>query len=158
MKANTRPQLRSIRRTWTLIADRSRALIYQTNGNSTPKLVEDVDHPEGRLKDGSINADRPGRTKDRKGAGKHAFGKEFGPSKMVAIQFAKELAANLEKAANRGDFEDLVLVAPPSFLGLIRDELGTSSSRRLAASIRKDLVTQSAAERKLSLKRLLEKI
>ena len=92
--------------------------------------VATLDHPEGRLKSQSIDADRPGRSFESAGAKRHAMSREVDPKKQEAIAFAKEVAERLESARVHGEMDRLILVAAPEFLGLLRDDL-TSELRRM---------------------------
>ena len=79
--------------TWILVAHRAGARLFENKGPGKGlSLVENIDHPEGRLKDHDINADRPGRAFDNLGAGRHGMGKEVSPTQHVSQQFAKSLA------------------------------------------------------------------
>lgn len=52
---------------------------------------------------------------------------------------AKELAHALEEGSRTGQYERLILVAPPRFLGELRDLLSPRVEARIVASIHHDL-------------------
>jgi protein required for attachment to host cells len=61
------------------------------------------------------------------------------PKEAESQRFAERLADFLEEAIANRRFDDLVLVAPPHFLGVLRGALGAQSTKRLRASVDKDL-------------------
>ena len=71
----------------------------------------------------------------------------------AAWRFAATLAELLRQAAAEGKYEDLVVVAPPRFLGLVRGELDPQVQKRLQVSLDKDYSKRSVRE----LKELLQK-
>jgi protein required for attachment to host cells len=126
--------------TWILIADRAQARVFENNGPGTGlRLVREVPHPAGRLKNQDINADKPGRSFDSHGQGRHAMSKEHEPTEHVAQMFAKELSTLLEEARTHNRYHKLVLVAEPGFLGELRASLNTPTSALVSDSVRKDL-------------------
>lgn len=54
--------------------------------------------------------------------------------------FGVELARHLEEARAEGRYEELVLVAAPAFLGVLRDQLSGVARSALVGEIGKDLV------------------
>ena len=107
--------------TWILIADSSRARIFSTDSPSSPlEELEGFSHAESRLHDRDMTADLPGKNREG-GVGAHAFEQKTDPKKQEAINFAHSLADHLEASRNANQFEQLMIVAEPSFLGLLRD-------------------------------------
>ena len=86
------------------------ALQYSTEELSQSRLVEleTLEHPEGRLRSPSIDADRPGRSFESAGVKRHAMSREFDPKKQEAIAFAKQVAERLESARHEGEMERLI--------------------------------------------------
>lgn len=54
--------------------------------------------------------------------------------------FGAELARHLEEARAEGRYDELVLVAAPAFLGVLRDQLSGVARSALVGEIGKDLV------------------
>lgn len=126
--------------TWILIAHRGGArLLAHTGPGRGLQLLDDIPHPEGRLKDGDINADRPGRAFDIIGAGRHAMSKEQSPSEHVTEQFAKTLVERLQQGRNDNRYDALVLVAEPRVLGELRAALDAPTAARVTATLDKNL-------------------
>ncbi|WP_290647907.1 host attachment protein [Aquisalimonas sp.] len=139
--------------TWVVVANRARARFFSLSSPKGPLTeVQDLVHPEGRLHDQDINADRPGRSFDTSGKGRHAMGKRHSPSEQEAIRFAHTVGDQLAKQHYEGAFERLVLTAPPHFLGLLRDALPAAVTESIVMEIDKDL---AAVERTDEIRELL---
>lgn len=126
--------------TWILVAHRGGARLFENAGPGKGlTLVETVDHPEGRLKNGEINSDRPGRAFDKFGAGRHGMSTEQEPTERVAQRFAKELGEKLAQGRVQNRYAKLVLVAEPRFLGELRNSLDAPTTALVSATLDKDL-------------------
>ena len=124
-----------------LIADQSRARMFISSGNGSElREVEGFVHPRGRQRDGDVMADRPGRVRSTSGGPAVAALPPHANQKEVeAGRFATQLADVLRTAHQRGTFDQLAIVAPPRFLGLMRDSLDEQTTRRLVACVDKEL-------------------
>lgn len=128
-------------KTWILIAHRAGARIFENDGPGTGlKHVDAIAHPEGRLEDKALGSDKPGRSFDSHGPGRHALGKEHGPAETVAQEFAHALAARLDAGRTQHAYGKLVLVAEPRFLGMLRAALTPQTAALVSAAVEKDLV------------------
>jgi protein required for attachment to host cells len=126
--------------TYVLVANRSTASLYQTQGpNTAPTLVQTFEHPEGRLKSIDINSDRPGRGFDRTGGGRHAMSREEDPIERIAREFALQLAGYLERARGQNEFDQLGIIAPPRMLGYLREALSKQTRALVYGELSKDL-------------------
>lgn len=142
---------------WIVVANNSKARIF-TLAPPAPRLkhpeapparlveVAKLDHPEGRLKSQSIDADRPGRSFESAGMKRHAMSREVDPKKQAAIAFAKEVAERLELALHQGELDHLVLVAAPEFLGLLRDNMTADLGARIEKELNLNIVEMTAEE------------
>jgi protein required for attachment to host cells len=126
--------------TWILVGDASRARLFSTNGKGKPwQLVKEFEHPESRLKGLDIMADRPGRMQQSTTGAKPGMEPGTPPKEVEAIRFAQSLAGEIQTAHGRNAFESLVLVAPPDFLGLLRQSLSNPVHKRIRHTVAKDL-------------------
>ncbi len=129
--------------TWFLVADSSRAKLYDVEKRTAPFVeIEDFIHPEGRLHEGDLVSDRPGSDGGSVGQGRRVFDDQTSAREQEDIRFAATLAERLEKARNDGNLQRLVLVAPPAFLGLLRDKLSKEVMSHVSKQIDKNLVQQ----------------
>lgn len=127
--------------TWILVARRSGATIFSSLGTDHPiDLVREIDHPQGRLKAGNIDSDRPGRSFDRGGEGRHALSTEESPTEHVDERFTAELAQDLERARHAGEFDGLVVVAAPKLLGRLRAAFSDNTRKQVIGELAKDLI------------------
>lgn len=132
--------------TWILIADSTRARIFTADTpSSTLEEIEDFSHVEGRLHDREITSDLPGRIKSVGGGG-HAFEQPTDPKKHEADNFAHRVAQYLEDAHNANRFEQLLIVAAPSFLGLLRNNLPEQIKKLVHFELDKDITMLSVAD------------
>lgn len=69
-----------------------------------------------------------------------------GPREHSAKVFAREVGRYLDKARNEHRFDELVLVAPPKFLGALRKELGKEVEKMVADELPKDLSSFNARD------------
>ena len=134
-----------------VVADQSEARFYDTERpRGRLQLAGRLTDPTAHLHDRDLKSDRPGRvfTSATAGGGRrgatahHATGGERRPRKMQAQRFARRIATELEKARRENRFDGIVVMAGPSFLGLLRDALPAGLRACVAAEIRKDLVHQ----------------
>ena len=126
--------------TWIIVADSARARIFSMDDVRSPlQEVKDMVHPAGRLREQNLGSDQQGRTFDSKGQGRHAKEGDVSIKKQEAINFSKEIAAYLDTECNKNQFEKLVLIAPPEFLGLLRKDLSGTTRQHVTREISKDL-------------------
>ena len=130
---------------WIVAAQSSCAKILETE---TPlgalREVELLEHPAARAHQRDLMSDRPGRSFDSGGEGRNAMESEVEPKHHEAMVFAKQIAARLESGRIAGDFQELVLVAGPEFLGLLRHSLSDATKQHISKTIDKNLVHMDA--------------
>ncbi|MDO9424010.1 MAG: host attachment protein [Methylobacter sp.] len=132
--------------TWILVADSTRARIFTADTSASPlEEIEDFSHTEGRLHDRDITSDLPGKIKSVGGGG-HAFEQPTDPKKHEADNFAHIVAQYLEDAHNTNRFEQLLIVAPPSFLGLLRNHLPEQIKKLVRFELDKEITMLSVAD------------
>lgn len=132
--------------TWILVADSTRARIFTAETpSSLLEEIEDLAHMESRLHDRDITSDLPGKIKSEFGAG-HAFEQPTDPKKHETDNFAHRIAQDLEKAHNAKKFEQLLIVAEPSFLGLLRNCLPEQIKKQICFELDKNITMLSAAD------------
>ena len=140
--------------TWVVVADSSRGKIFvqDTHGNALQERV-DLIHPGARLRGEKLTSDRSGRHTGAYGQGSHVFDARTEAKEHEVETFAKEIAERLETGRTSGQFQKLVLMAPPAFLGVLREQLGDEVRKLVVEEIAKDLVTHSADEVRKHLRR-----
>ena len=131
-----------------VVADGSEVLFYNGDSYRGPLyLAGRMTDPSVRLHDRDLVTDRPGRKPDRGAVGRngsatHATGGEESPRKHETQVFARRVAGELERASRTDGFDRVVVMAGPTFLGLLRNELSPSLRQKIVAEVPKDLVRQ----------------
>ncbi|MDD1605552.1 MAG: host attachment protein [Methylococcaceae bacterium] len=144
--------------TWIVVANNSIARFFTAESESSSLTeIETLTHLEGRLHDREITSDFPGKIKGE-GAVGHAFEQPTDPKKHEADNFAHLVAKHLEAAHNEHKFEQLLLVAEPSFLGLLRNQLSGQIKKRVCFELDSNIVTLSADEIRTHLPEHLPKL
>jgi len=124
-----------------LVADQAEAIFYDSSSLETaPKEVARISDPTAHLHDRDLVSDRPGRSYESVGGQRHAIERENDPRAREAIRFAKRISRRLDEARRKGEFDELIVVAGPPFLGVMREELSRPTRQRVVHEIRKDLV------------------
>jgi protein required for attachment to host cells len=124
-----------------LVADQAEAIFYDAPSlDARPKEVGRISDPLGHQHDRDFGSERPGRSYESVGGARHAIERENGPRYQEAVRFARRISCRLDDALHRDEFDELIVVAGPPFLGLVRSELSEQARRCVVHEIRKDLV------------------
>ncbi len=122
-----------------VVADGTKALFLRNKGDGAhlDLAVDDVmtqDNPPTREQ----GADQPGRSGNS--VGSHRSAMEQTDFKTLGEEkFAVEIAEKLYKGANKNVYDQLVLVAGPNLLGVLRRELHQEVTRRIVGEVPKTL-------------------
>ena len=128
--------------TWILIANRSSASLFESDWpGKSMRRVQDIAHPKGRMQNKDIDADKPGRSFDSSGKGRHAMSTEQEPTEHIAQQFALDLAELLNKGRVTHAYDKLVLMAEPKFLGVLRAALDKNTAALVVQTVNKELLS-----------------
>jgi len=130
--------------TWILVADRARARILETAAGSTPVEIACFSEPDARAGEATLTTDRPPTVNESVGGARHSIEPHTPIRDKITKRFARVLCDALEKGHNEGRFEQLVLVAPPRFLGALHAALGKPLRERVAREIPHDLTALPA--------------
>lgn len=130
--------------TWIVVADSSRARIFEApNRGRQIEEIMDMVNLAGREAMQDIVTDNHDRFQTAGAAGtpngSHSMGRAEHPAEHEIEMFAKRLSAYVDKARTQVRYDQLCLVAPPKFLGLLRGNLAKESHKLLKREISKDL-------------------
>ena len=132
--------------TWAAVADGGKALILVNDGtDQTPawRVVakNKIENPATRQQ----GTDKPGR---RSGAGSDQLSamETTNWHEFEKAHFVDEFAGRLNRAAERGLFERLILAAPPAVLGRLRPALSARVAACVVAEIGRDLTGHPVGE------------
>ena len=133
--------------TWVVVAESSRAKIYEMDSPQAPlRDIREFTHPDSRKHEHDLTSDLPGRAFDSMGRNRHAMEANMSAKQHEALLFAQQLSHYLESSRLDKEFDDLIIVSAPAFLGLLRKNLTDATSRRVIQEIDKNLVQHDAAE------------
>ncbi len=134
--------------TWLLVADASKARLYsmhkalffkEQNSNHL-ELIGEFTHAESRMKGTELVSDRMGEF------GSGSFVENTQPKEHEAEQFAHELLGKLNAGRKEGCFRDLIIVAPPAFMGLLHKHMPHEVHKLVSQKIEKDYTQQTVRE------------
>ncbi len=124
---------------WVLVADGEKALFIRNEGDAKfPNLQVMRELSQENPPTREQASDKPGRFNDGPSPHRSAV-QETDWHKIGKLRFADEIAEKLYKAAHRGDFDHLVIAAPPLVLGELRKKLHGQVADRVVAEIPKTL-------------------
>ena len=136
--------------TWILAADGTRARIFETMDGKEVHELDDLMNPHGRDQNRDINTDKDlrnhgGGTAAHKLAG-HDYEPDVSPVQHEEIKFAKRIGEYLDKASAEHKFDELCVIAPPEFMGRLRENMGQNAKRASKEELVKDISWFSEAE------------
>lgn len=130
--------------TWVLVADKSRARLFDWQSRDVLSEIKTFVHPESRLHEQDLVTDRRGRAFDSAGEGRHAQQPSTSARQHEAESFAKELVSMLDHGRSRQEYERVVIMAAPQFLGQLRDEMPSELQKVVLQEVNKNLAQESA--------------
>lgn len=133
-----------LNRTWIVVADgaKARILLYKTHQKGVQQLPDGEFH-DSHLSTHDLVTERQPRVHDSVGHARHAIEPRIDPHDQRETQFLGRLAAHLDDAEQRGEFEHLVVVAPATAMGELRKAFSPHLQKRLFAEIVHDYAHQS---------------
>lgn len=115
--------------TWVLVCDGRHARIFEASGKGRLDFLGAYGTELPPTRD--IDADRPGRTFDSAGPGRHAMEPRHDAHRQGKSNFLHEMADRLDRSCRSRDFDNLVVIAPPTALG----DLRSAFSKRLQSAL-----------------------
>lgn len=128
-----------------LVTDGSKTLMMRNEGDALyPELSvvahREIDNPPNREQ----LADAPGVSFSSMGGARNSY-QQTDIHRLQEDRFAMEAAEALAKAID-GNEADIIVVAPPATLHVLRDHYTSAIRKRLIAEVDKDLVKTPTAE------------
>lgn len=129
-----------------VVADGAKALFFRNEGDGEhPNLVVERKDEQDNPPDREQSSDAPGRSFASFSPGRSAY-EETDFHQLEEDRFAADTAELLNRRALEGDFDSLVIVAPPRTLGELRKHLHKEVQKRIAAEIPKTLTGHPVPE------------
>ena len=148
----------NLRVQWILVAQRAGAKLYQSSPAGTHlKLLRDIPHPKGRLKDRDLISDKAGRMFSNQAGSpaRSATDGEKSAHDHDAEVFALELARILDQGRTQNSYDQVVLVAEPGFLGKLQAVLSKPTADKVNGVYEKELTKMTEHELTLRLSSLM---
>ena len=104
------------------------------------QLLSTLENPEASRREADFASDRPGRSFDSFGRGRHAMEPGHSGHEHELSRFAQQVADKINAAFAAGSVAKLVLLAEPKFLGLLRTRLSHAAAAGIVLEASKNLV------------------
>jgi protein required for attachment to host cells len=133
---------------WVVVANAARARVLEETGQpGIYSHLADLVHPASRQKGMALDSDRSGHVESLgHNTGSSAYQPRTNSREREHDQFAREVAATLNKGVAAGQCAGLVLVASNPFLGHLKAHLGEQANKRLLRTVASDYTTVPDAE------------
>ena len=109
------------------------------------KNLREFAHSASRDKGVDLDSDRPGHYQSH-GNGHGAYNPATTPKQNEAQHFAIELAKELEQGRSKNEFQRLILVSPPAFMGMLNNHIGNHLRHLVTDSFEKDYTRSTEKE------------
>jgi len=128
--------------TWIVVANSAKARFLKAVSNRELQEEFVLEHEASRRKGTQVDTDRPGRSFDKFGGGRHHLGNlEIGDEE--ALVFAKTISERLTDIAEKHTLNQLFIIAGPKMLGFISSKLHHNVEKKCAGKVDKDVVESS---------------
>lgn len=105
-------------------------------------LLKELNHPESKLRNIDLASDRPGHYKGDTTA-RGAYQPHMEPKEIEVVNFAREIAQELEKQSQTKEYKKFILIAPPHMSGRLSKQFSKQVKELIAQNIQKDLINLS---------------
>jgi protein required for attachment to host cells len=132
---------------WVLVGDGHRALFLENHG--------DADLLDLRVIEARVDEKNPPTRDQGTDAPGRAFASHGGPRSSVETtdwhelekeHFARGIADKINQAAESGDMDEIVIIAPPRVLGELRKQLSVKAQSKVKGELDKDLTRHPLPE------------
>ncbi len=134
--------------TWVLVADAARARLFRAHDEQFESMqhLKTWNHAEGRLHEGDLVTGSEGAKHGGKDDSQRSTGPQVSATDHEEDVFAKALAEQMRDGRVSHDYDQLVLVAAPRFLGKLRETLDEPTRKVVSHSLDKDYSKHPAEE------------
>jgi len=125
---------------WFVIADGGHARIVTRDPNEVGySLVTEFDSIDAHHLTHNIVSDRQGRVQESGYSSHHAIEPRTDPHEAEKMRFVRSVASYLNDKGAEGDYDQLVIFAPPRCLHELRESLDASAKRKVKHEAARDL-------------------
>jgi len=125
-------------KTWVVVAESSRAKIYEVEKNESRKILKELTgftHSIVRNHKQQLSGNQQKESRHSQLTGSLETHKDH-----ERTTFARTIGQHLKSARNKGQFSKLILMSPPKFLGDLRKCLGHETNKYVVSEVDKNLV------------------
>lgn len=135
------------RRIWVVLADGAHARVVTRRADAPGyAIVTELDSADAHHLTRDIVSDRPGRIQESAYSGHHAVEPHSDPHATEKTRFIRSVAAYLNDSEAKGDYDELVIFAPPHCLHELRQTLDAGARRKVKHEAPQDLTKLPFAE------------
>jgi len=124
---------------WYVIADGGRARFVARDDKGAFRTVLSFVAAELHARSHDLGRDRPARVQESANPARHAIEPRRDLHEAAKEDFVKLVAEQLDNEHGRGQFDKLVLVAPPGVLTGLKKALSKPVAKLVASDLQKDL-------------------
>jgi protein required for attachment to host cells len=124
---------------WYVIADGGRARFVERDENGAFRTVLSFVAADLHARSSDLGRDRPARVMESAGPGRSAVEPRRDLHEAAKQDFVKLVATQIEAEHGNGQFDSLVLVAPPGVLTELKQALSKSMIALVVDNLQKDL-------------------
>tara|TARA_R110002096_G_scaffold97487_5_gene217285 strand:- start:1298 stop:1750 length:453 start_codon:yes stop_codon:yes gene_type:complete len=131
---------------WVFVGDGEKALLFINDGDDVhPNLITMAVEEQENPRTEEQGTDKPGRVNDGMNLHRSAV-EQTDWHRIEQDRFAAAMADRLYKAAHRGEFDKLIVVAPPRILGELRHAFHKEVQDRIVVEVNKNLTNHPVHE------------
>jgi len=124
---------------WYVITDGGRARFVERDEAGAFRTLSSFVSTELHKSTHELGLDRPARVKESASPSRHAVEPRRDLHEAAKADFVRTVAAELAALLNQGQFDELVLVAPPGVLRELKDSLSKPTAKVVVKELQKDL-------------------
>lgn len=138
------------------LAERSSARFFELENHDVDSITElpGLSNPDGRLHEGDIIVGSLGSSSH--GNSLHTMTTEKSATETVALRFANDVSEMIRRARLDGCYDHAVVIAGPSFLGMIREKLSSEEEKFVKHTVSKNIAPEDDDAMKKHLVSLLQ--
>ncbi len=130
-----------------IAADTTCARIFRATSSKGPLQEETVlTHPENRLQDKDMASDRPGYSFSSSGYGRRSLSKSEDPKEHETKLFVNEIDHYLNSLKSKNDLNQLILIAAPKLLGMLKKQLSSNIQENITYVLNKNIAKMTAED------------
>jgi protein required for attachment to host cells len=124
---------------WYVITDGGRARFVERDEAGAFRTLSSFVSTELHKSAHELGLDRPARVRESASPSRHAVEPRRDLHEAAKEDFVRTVAAELAALLNQGQFDELVLVAPPGVLRELKDSLSKPTAKVVVKELQKDL-------------------